>query len=141
MRRAIPILLGLLAALAGCSRAGGFCAAAGECDAEIASVFLGGNDSVGASDDSINVCVAQQDGFVRGLRANEEPECGEMAAAWEAYMDCVARVFANEGVDEACDALANPLIVDNHPCDAELDDFQDAQRDADNGQDCSASEE
>lgn len=134
-------LLGALVALSGCSNARGFCAAAGECDDEVASLFLGGNDSVGSSDDSIEVCVAQQDGYLRALRANEEPACSEAAVAWDAYMACVTRVFADEGVDEACDALANPLVVDNHPCDGELDDYQDALRDADNGGDCSASEE
>lgn len=139
-----PLAAGLLlalAALAGCSNARGFCAAAGECDDEVASLFLGGNDSVGSSDDSIEVCVAQQDGYLRSLRANEEPECSEAAAAWDAYMACVATVFANEGTDEACEALANPLVVDNHPCDGELDDYQDAMRDADGGGDCSAGEE
>ena len=130
-----------LGAFAGCSNARGFCAAAGECDEEIASLFLGGNDSVGSSNDSVEVCVAQQDGYLRSLRANEEAECSEAAEAWDAYMGCVATVFGQEGVDEACDALANPLVVDNHPCDAELDDYQDAMRDADNGQDCSQNEE
>ena len=85
--------------------------------------------------------MAQQDGFLRSLRANEEPECAEAATAWDAYMACVARVFADEGVGEACEALANPMVVDNHQCDGELDDYQDALRDADNGGDCSASEE
>ena len=138
-----PLAAGLLLALltlTGCSNARGFCTAAGECDNEIAGFFFGGNDSVGSSDDTIEVCVAQQDGYLRALRANEEPECSEAAAAWDAYMACVATVFANEGVDEACDALANPLAVDNHPCDGELDDYQDAMRDADDGRDCSQSE-
>lgn len=138
----LPLAAGLgaaLVALAGCSNAGGFCAAAGECDDEL--VALQGLDRVGSSDDSIEVCVADQVGYLRALRANEEPECAEMAAAWDAYMGCVATVFAQEGVDEACDALSSPLLVDNHPCDSELDDYYDAQRDADNGQDCSSSEE
>lgn len=128
-----------LVVLVGCSNARGFCAAAGECDAEVAA--LGGFDSVGSSDDSIEVCVASQDGYLRALRANEEPECAEAAAAWDTYMACVATVYANEGTDEACDALTNPLLVDNHPCDGELDDYFDALGDADNGEDCSASEE
>lgn len=138
----LPLAAGLvlaLMALVGCSNARGFCAAAGECDEEIAA--LGGFDSVGSSDDSIEVCVAQQDGYLRHLRANEEQECAEAAMAWDAYMACVATVYANEGVDEACDALSNPLVVDAHPCDGELDDYFDALRDADNGEDCSASEE
>lgn len=140
----LALAAGLGAALltvAGCSNARGFCAAAGECDDDVASLFLGGNDSVGSSDDSIEVCVAQQDGWLRALRANEEPECAEAAVAWDAYMACVGGVFAQEGVDEACDALANPLVVNNHPCDGELDDYYDAMRDADNGEDCSQSEE
>lgn len=140
----LPLAAGLLvapSALLGCSNARGFCAAAGECDDEVASLFLGGNDSVGSSDDSIEVCIAQQDGYLRSLRANEEKECSEAAAAWDAYMGCVATVFADEGVDEACEALANPMVINNHPCDGELDDYWDAIRDADNGGDCSASEE
>ncbi len=138
----VPLAAGIalaLVALVGCSNARGFCAAAGECDEERA--MLGGFDSVGSSDDSIEVCVVQQDGYLRHLRANEEQECHEAAVAWDAYMACVATVFANEGVDEACDALSNTLLVDDHPCENELDDYFDALGDADNGQDCSAAEE
>ena len=133
-------LLLALTALAGCSTARGYCAAAGECDSETAAAFFGGYDSVGSSNDSVEVCVAQEDGYLRALRANEEPDCSEAAAAWDAYMGCVSQVFAEDGVDKACDALSNPMVVDNHPCDGELDDYQDALRHASNGQDCSENE-
>jgi hypothetical protein len=113
-------LLAVCAVTTGClfSPSRGFCQAAGECDDDNASVFLGGFDIVGPSDDSIEVCVAQQDGFLRQLRANEEKACHEAA--------------------DACDGLRSPAFNSN-PCDDELDDFQDALRDADG--DCSANEE
>jgi hypothetical protein len=138
----LPLAVSVAAALGlgGCSNARGFCAAAGECDRETASVFLGGNDTVGSSNDSVDVCVAQEEGYLRALRANEEKACSQAADAWDAYMACVAQAYADDGADGACDALSNPVLIDNHPCDGELNDYGDALRDANNGGDCSATE-
>jgi hypothetical protein len=129
------VLIGVCAVTPACfSPARGFCAAAAECDEDSVSIPFG-FDAVGESDDSIEVCVQDNEGFVRALRANEEPECLDAANAWDRYMACVSQQFA-EGED--CDPFRNPALGEN-PCDAELDDFADALNEA-NG-DCSSGEE
>jgi hypothetical protein len=124
----------LAAQVAGCSPVNGYCAAAGECDSNGNLLVF---DPVGDDDDSVNVCIAQTEGQLRALRANEEEECHKLADALEVYYACVARVFA-EDADDACDGFE--LLNNDNPCDDELDDVNDAQNDVD-GDECSSGEE
>lgn len=135
------LVLFVFAALgaAGCTPARTYCEAQAECDDLQARPPLG-LDLVGADNDSVDVCVANVDGTLATLRANEEAICQEAAQAYEIYMACVARVFTDEPGD-ACDALSLPLPFGgrSNPCDDELDDYFDALGDA--GDDCSPNEE
>jgi hypothetical protein len=118
--------------IVGCSAVAGYCAAAAECDDLEAFLF----DPVGESNDSDAVCVADNEGALRALRANEEDGCFEEAAATEKYFACVADAFARDEGD-ACDGFL--FDDDRNPCFAELDDILDLRDD--NGDDCSAGEE
>jgi hypothetical protein len=126
--------LAAIAVTAACSPVGGYCEAAAECDDREAQ-FLG-LDPVGESNDSVNVCVAQSEGVIRTLRANEEEGCQEEADALLAYYACVADTFRADPRD-ACDGLV--FDPDRNPCFDELDDFFDSA--GDNGDDCSPNEE
>ena len=61
-----------------------------------------------------------QETFLSALRANGEDVCHEMAAAWEAYMQCA--------VEEGCDAFQ----LNEPECKDELDDYSDLRDDAGN---------
>jgi hypothetical protein len=121
-----------LAVTAACSPVRGFCEAAAECDDREAGLL----DFVGESNDSVNVCIANEEGTLRVLRANEEEGCQEEADARLAYFACVADAYRADPGD-ACDGFV--LSDDRNPCFSELDDFFDAA--ADNGDDCSPNEE
>ena len=118
--------------LPACSPVRGFCSAAAECDDLEAGFF----DFVGESNDSDEVCVAQNEGLLRALRANEEEDCFEEARLQEEWMACVADTFANDP-DDACDGFV--VDQDRNPCFGELDDLDDQR--ADNDNDCNANEE
>jgi hypothetical protein len=124
-----------LAGASGCNPVRGYCEAAAECDDREAGLPFG-RDFVGESNDSANVCVADEEGAIRALRANEEEGCQEEADARLAYFACVADVYARDPGD-ACDGLV--FNDDRNPCFAEMDDFFDAL--VDNGDDCSPNEE
>jgi hypothetical protein len=127
-RLAGGVALSCCAALAvACSPIRGYCEAAAECDDFEARLL----DPVGEDNDSADVCVAQNEGVLRALRANEEDVCREQADIWEAYMACVAETFGKDEKD-ACDGFV--FSADN-PCDDELDDFFKIVREA--GDDCS----
>lgn len=135
----LPFLLAVLplatlVATAACSPVAGYCEAAAECD-DREALFLG-LDPVGESNDSVNVCIAQSEGTLRTLRANEEEGCQEEADALLAYYACVADTYRADPGD-ACDGLV--FDEDRNPCFSELDDFFDAA--GDNGDDCRADEE
>lgn len=130
--------LAAIAVTAACSPVGGFCEAAGECDDRDAQIFPLGVDFVGESNDSINVCVAESEGRIRTLRANEEDGCQEEADAQLAYYACVADTYRADPGD-ACDALVND--PDRNPCAGELDDYFDALSDNIASGDCSQNEE
>lgn len=133
MKRLLLLSLSVAAlAVAGCSPARGYCAAQAECDSEQARFV--GVDRVGEDNDSEDVCVAEQEGTLRALRANEEDVCHEQADALETYMACVAQTFAEDEKD-ACDAL---VFGNSNPCEDELRDLIDAT--SDSGDDCSANE-
>lgn len=118
--------------LAGCSPVGGYCAAAAECD-DFEAILL---DEVGESNDSDEVCVANNEGLLRTLRANEEDGCFEEAAATERWFACVADTYGRDEGD-ACDGFT--FNDDRNPCFDELDDMLDLR--ADNGDNCSPGEE
>lgn len=131
--------LALGAALGCTSPSRGYCAAAAECDEREAVL-----DPVGEDNDSLEVCVANQDGFLRTLRANEEQRCQDAANAWEAYMACVAQVYAEDEGD-ACDGFRGGVLngllgnSSDNPCEDELTDFGEIAQDL--GDDCSPNEE
>ncbi len=129
MKRALVLLsvAAALAVVAGCSPTGAFCQAQSDCDA-FAAQFPLGLDQVGESDDSVGVCIADNDGFLRELRANEESQCQDWADAWEAYMACVAQEYGGDP-DKACDPL---LRGSDNPCHSELRDVDNAIQDAGN---------
>lgn len=121
--------LAVLGLVQACSASRGFCEAHADCEREFFGVVI--PDQSGDADDSVNVCVANQDGFVRALRANEEEECQVAADAYEVYMACIASEFARD--DDGCDVLEDE-------CEDELDDLNDALSDID-GNECSSSED
>lgn len=116
----------------GCSPVRGYCAAAAECD-DFEAILL---DEVGESNDSDEVCVVNNEGLLRALRANEEEACFEEAAATEAYFACVADTFARDEND-ACDGFT--FDNNRNPCSDERDDMLELR--SDNGNKCSAGEE
>lgn len=112
----------LALAIAGCSPVPGYCQAQGDCNKLEARLF----DFVGESDDSVNVCEADNEGLVRTLRANKERECQDEADAFEAYMACASDAYAKDNKDPCA-----PFIPDdNNPCSKELDDFTHASQNA-----------
>lgn len=120
---ALLVVLGALPTLAGCGGlAASYCQTASECDEEVPLIpFFGPDvpvDGVGNSDDSVGVCMAEVDGYVSALRANSEDVCEELAAAYEAFMECAVQ----EG---DCDAWTS------NDCDNERDDIQDLWNEAD----------
>lgn len=138
MPRTSPFLLmalsitGVLAVASACSPVRGYCEAAAECD-DFEAFLL---DPVGESNDSDEVCVAQTEGLLRALRANEEEGCFEEARLREQYFACVADTYYRDRGD-ACDGFI--LDQDRNPCFGELDDLIDQSQD--NGDDCSSGEE
>lgn len=129
------IALIALAIAPACSPVRGYCEASAECDDREAGPPFG-RDFVGESNDSVGVCIADEEGTIRVLRANEEDGCQEEADARLAYFACVADTYGGDPGD-ACDALV--FNADRNPCFNELDDFFDAA--VDNGNDCSPNEE
>ena len=88
------LLLLLLACACGNPSVRAFCELGGECT----DPALVGFDPVpGQSEDSVEVCVVNQEASLQALRLNSEEICHDIAAAREAYFDCV--------VDEGCDAM------------------------------------
>ena len=122
----------IAAIAAGCSPVRGYCAAAAECN-DFEAILL---DFVGESNDSDDVCVADNEGLLRALRANEEDGCLDEAVATEQYFACVADVFARDEGD-ACDGFT--FDDQRNPCFAKLDDVIDLR--SDNDDTCSAGEE
>jgi len=118
-----------LVVLAGCSPARGFCEAHADCERDFFGVDI--PDQSGDADDSIGVCIANQEGFVAALRANEEDECQAAANAYEIFMACIADEFAKD--DDGCDVLEDE-------CEDERDDLNDAIGDID-GNECSSNED
>lgn len=94
-------------AISGCV-ANSFCGKTQEC-----------NDSL--EDDSYGVCVEAYNAGINSLRANKEPECQELAAAKLAFDACRAALD--------CDDFDEGDF--GGKCDDELDDYEDAMRDAD----------
>lgn len=122
-----PLGLALVGTI-GCSSSRGFCEAHADCEREFIGIVI--PDQAGNEPDDVAVCMANNDGFVASLRANEEPECQEVAEKYEIYMACIGNEFANN--DDGCEVL-------DEDCDDELDDYQDALNDVD-GNECSAGE-
>ncbi|MBM4282025.1 MAG: hypothetical protein FJ137_15120 [Deltaproteobacteria bacterium] len=106
----------------GCSGGRAYCSKEAQCLAEEEDVEL--------ESDSVGVCVAQYDGNIAALRANEEPECQVLADAIVAADACRASLDCNDFFDAADYQDA---------CEDELDDLQDALNDVDDGR-CSAQE-
>ncbi len=112
-----------------CSPARGFCEAHADCSRDFFGIEI--PDEAGSAPDSVEVCVVNQEGRVRALRANEEEECHRAADALEIFMACVGDAFGREG--DGCDALE-----DN--CEDERDDFQDALQEL-SGNECTQNED
>jgi hypothetical protein len=124
----------LVSALAGglasaCSPARGYCEAHADCEREFIGIVI--PDAAGDADDSVGVCVVEQEGRVRALRANEEKECQEAADKLEIYMACIGAEFSNN--PDGCEVIEDD-------CDDELDDLNDALREID-GNECSSNED
>lgn len=123
---------GLLTAGAlGCDGAArGYCEANADCNRElIPGVPI--PDAAGSGKDSVDVCVVNQTAQLRRFRANEEERCQDVAAAWDAYMACIAEEFAAN--EDGCDVL-------DDECRSELDDYGDALQSI-NGDECTENEE
>jgi hypothetical protein len=84
-----------------------FCAKRQECNNDL-------------EDDSYGVCVEEYSGAINSLRANKEEECQILADAQLAFDACRASLD--------CDDFEEGDL--GGKCDDELDDLQDAQRDA-----------
>ena len=124
-----PIGLALFGGLVGCSPARGFCEAHADCERE----FLFGiiiPDQSGNEPDSVDVCVANNEGALRSLRANEEPVCHKVADSYEIYMACIGNAFAKD--NDGCNVLEDD-------CEDEFDDYADDLKDIDNNE-CSSRE-
>lgn len=80
--------------------------------------------------DSTAVCVAEYDGYIASLRANEEPECQALADAQVAFDLCQASLDCNDYFDD--DDVKDA-------CKDQLDDLKDAIDDVSNNE-CSALE-
>jgi hypothetical protein len=117
----------LLAGTVACSPVPGYCAAAAECDDAEASFLLGGFDIVGEDNDSENVCVADVEGGLNVLRANEEEVCARHADAAEVYFACVSREYAADR-EKACELL---IVDESNPCEDEARELLDVQREED----------
>ena len=94
-----------------------FCEAAANCDEFLAF------DPVGSSDDSVDVCIVDQETKLRALRASSENICQDLADATEAFMVCA-------GEQGDCDGFQ---LVQND-CSDEIGDVQDLTERA--GDDC-----
>ena len=129
-----PIGLALFGGVVGCSSAArGYCDANADCEREIPVIGVPIPDEAGNEADSVDVCIAKQDGFLRSLRANEEEVCHKVADAYEVYMACIGAAFADE--EDGCEVL-----FDDTPCEDEFDDYADEIADIKNNE-CSASED
>jgi hypothetical protein len=128
--RALPLLGrfvvvgGLLTVLVGVTActARTHCAKRAQCLSEEQDVDL--------QSDSVDVCVAEYDGYIAALRANEEPECQALADAQVAFDLCRASLDCNDYFDD------NNV---KDACKDQLDDLQDAFNDV-SGDECSAIE-
>lgn len=103
----LPIALGLCAAVAAGCVGNNYCAKRQECNNDL-------------EDDSYGVCVEQYNAGVNALRANKEEECQEVASALLAFDACRAALD--------CDDFEESDL--GGKCDDELDDYEDAIRDA-----------
>jgi len=119
--------------VAGCSATGTYCQAQADCD-DFGAAFPLGLDVVGESDDSISVCVADTDGLISELRANEESQCQDVADKLQIYIACAADTYS-KNQDDACEPFK---LGNDQPCHDELRDFTEAQQDA--GDRCSPDE-
>jgi hypothetical protein len=114
-------LVGLVLIGAGCpSNVSAFCNAAAECD-EARAI----DDHVGSSNDSIDVCIAEEQGIVRALRQNVEEECLKAADAREEWHACAAALYAN---GQECAAFQQDKS--DNECREHIDDYEDAIRNA-----------
>jgi hypothetical protein len=100
MRRSLPCaralgLVGLLvvASSSACTRlqASGFCQKEAQC--------LDEEEDVTLEPDSVNVCVAEFESQIAELRANEEPECQNLAQAILDFSACRASLDCNDFFD------------------------------------------
>jgi hypothetical protein len=112
-----PLLLSLVVVVvvAGCT-AQNVCNRTAQCLDEEADTEL--------EPDSTAVCIAQFDGRIEALRANEEDDCHVLADAVIALANCQA------GLD--CDDFVEADL--GGKCDDQLDDLEDAQEDVSNGE-------
>ena len=91
---------------------------------------LSEEQDVDLESDSIDVCVAEYDGYIAALRANEEPECQALADAQVAFDACRAGLDCNDYFDD------NDV---KDACKDQYDDLQDAFDDV-SGDECLAIE-
>lgn len=91
---------------------------------------LAEEEDVDLESDSTNVCVAEYNGRIGALRANEEPECHALADALVAFDVCRASLDCNDYFDDADVEDA---------CEDQFDDLKKAFDDV-NGDECSALE-
>ena len=133
MKRALLIFPWLFAAVGACDPVPTYCNAMADCD-NFEAQFPLGLDQVGQDNDSVNVCVADNQGLLRQLRANEEKICAQQADHYQIYMACAADAYSKDPSDD-CNVLE---FGNNNPCHDELSDFLNDLQDA--GDNCSPSE-
>jgi hypothetical protein len=119
---AVVSLVGAVGLSSSCTNGRTYCTKEAQCLEEDQDVTL--------ESDSVAVCIAQYDGRIAALRANEEPECQVLADAVIAVDLCRAGLDCNDFFD------ANDV---NDACEKQLDDLDDALEDVDDGR-CSALE-
>ena len=91
---------------------------------------LSEENDVDLESDSVEVCVAEYDGRIAALRANEEPQCQALADAIVAFDLCRAGLDCNDYYDD------NDV---EDACKDQVDDLKDAYDNID-GAECSAIE-
>lgn len=116
---ALVALIAVVAVVTGCNTSQNFCAKREECLREDQDTDL--------EPDSTRVCAVELDGAIATLRANEEEDCQILADAFVALRNCQAGL--------KCDDFFEGDL--GGECDDQLDDLEDAQRDAD-GLTCTA---
>jgi hypothetical protein len=92
---ALPVVILALAGSSACTRiqASSVCQKEAQC--------LDEEDDVQLESDSINVCVAEFEARIAELRANEEPECQNLAQALLDFSSCRASLDCNDYFDDA----------------------------------------